>query len=90
MKNQKSSTKSKALTLLAIVLGLCTVIAWAAVIFGTIGSIIYGLYEWGGNDMAIGKAAWEAAKVWMVCMGGGFAVGIGGIVGLSAVEKAEG
>lgn len=71
---------------------LCSAIAWFLYSAGTIICIVYALYLWGGEGLALGNSLWQAFTTWILLMviatfsliGGTFALGS---IGINFYEK---
>ena len=49
-------------------------------------NLIYFLYLWGGVDMAIGAAAWQATKLWLIILGAGLVSLLISALGMAATD----
>lgn len=46
-------------------------ISVASMALATVGSIIYCIYQWGGNGLPFASSLWEACKLWIQMVGYG-------------------
>ncbi len=61
---------------------LITMIGAAILGFATVGSIIYIIYLWGGQNIDLPVALWEGAKIWMMTSGLGITLFVLGMFGM--------
>ena len=61
---------------------LITMIGAAILGFATVGSIIYIIYLWGGQSIALPLALWSGAKIWMMTSIIGIILFVVGMFGL--------
>lgn len=70
--------------IIAVIIYIAAIIALA---LDTISTIVYFIYLWGGAGVAIGAAAWEAVKFWLLIVGIGIPTAIVSYIISKVVEK---
>jgi hypothetical protein len=59
-----------------VLLMIIAVLALSCAALATPISIVYGVYEWVGNDLEFKHALWEGVKMWLTMLIGGLVVGL--------------